>query len=160
MRKPLIDPHAVVKAYLAAPLFSQAERAWNRARARARERRMDNLLVDLPQDLVALIPQGEKFAQEAFEECVGKITRCDVLVAVLDGAMADDGTCFEAGLAKGYGKPVIGVRTDFRDGELDGCNIMLGLGCDKMLRRTKQDEDVKALVEPLVAEIKRLTGSH
>ncbi len=43
------------------------------------------------------------------------IDDCDVVVALLDGAQVDDGTAWEIGNAYATGKPIIGVRTDFRN---------------------------------------------
>ena len=57
------------------------------------------------------------------------INRCDAVVAILDGADADSGTCVEMTYAKGKGKLVIGVRTDFRRGEDRGLNLMVSAIC-------------------------------
>jgi nucleoside 2-deoxyribosyltransferase len=38
----------------------------------------------------------------------------DIVVAVLDGVDVDSGTAWEIGYAYAKGKPVIGLRTDFR----------------------------------------------
>ena len=40
---------------------------------------------------------------------------CDVVVALLDGTQVDDGTAWEIGYAFAKGKPVVGIRTDFRN---------------------------------------------
>ena len=45
------------------------------------------------------------------------INHCDAVVAILDGADVDSGTCIEMGYAKAKGKLVVGVRTDFRAGK-------------------------------------------
>lgn len=42
------------------------------------------------------------------------IRRADLVVAVLDGVDVDSGTASEIGFAYGLGKPVWGLRTDFR----------------------------------------------
>jgi hypothetical protein len=48
------------------------------------------------------------------------------VVAILDGADADSGTCWECGYATAKGIPVIAVRTDFRNsGDIKGFNAML-----------------------------------
>ena len=52
------------------------------------------------------------------------IDRCDAVVAILDGPDSDSGTCVEIGYARALGKPIIGIRTDFRDGEVHGINVM------------------------------------
>ena len=43
------------------------------------------------------------------------IDACDVVVALLDGTQVDDGTAWEIGYAYAKGKPVVGIRTDFRN---------------------------------------------
>ena len=42
------------------------------------------------------------------------IDRCDAVLAVLDGPDVDSGTAAEIGYATALGKPVVGLRTDFR----------------------------------------------
>ena len=56
------------------------------------------------------------------------IRSADMLVAVLDGVDVDSGTAGEMGFAYGLGKPVYGLRTDFRvtgDNEAAGINLQL-----------------------------------
>jgi nucleoside 2-deoxyribosyltransferase len=56
------------------------------------------------------------------------IRSVDLLVAVLDGVDVDSGTAGEMGFAYGLGKPVLGLRTDFRvtgDNEAAGINLQL-----------------------------------
>ena len=49
-----------------------------------------------------------------------------MVLAVLDGADADSGTCWECGYSYAKGKPVIGLRTDFRNsGDTRGFNAMI-----------------------------------
>lgn len=43
------------------------------------------------------------------------IDDCDAVVALLDGTQVDDGTAWEIGYAYAKGKPVVGIRTDFRN---------------------------------------------
>jgi nucleoside 2-deoxyribosyltransferase len=46
---------------------------------------------------------------------VGGIDWADGLVAIMDGPDPDSGTCWEVGYAYGTKKPVVLVRTAFRD---------------------------------------------
>ena len=39
----------------------------------------------------------------------------DAVVALLDGPQVDDGTAWEIGYAYARGKPIVGIRTDFRN---------------------------------------------
>jgi nucleoside 2-deoxyribosyltransferase len=98
--------------YFAGPLFTQAERAWNRAVAQYLE--AGGHSVFLPQSEVLAIDTLE--ADAIFQVDVDGVRSADAIVAILDGADADSGTCFECGLAFALGIPIIGVRTDFRGG--------------------------------------------
>jgi uncharacterized protein (DUF952 family)/nucleoside 2-deoxyribosyltransferase len=42
------------------------------------------------------------------------ISRADAIFAVLDGSDVDSGTAAEIGYASGLGRPIVGLRTDFR----------------------------------------------
>jgi hypothetical protein len=65
-----------------------------------------------------------------FRGNVDAIRRSAALVAILDGADADSGTCWECGFAYALGIPVIAVRTDIRQSGDDGAlNLMLTRSC-------------------------------
>jgi nucleoside 2-deoxyribosyltransferase len=50
----------------------------------------------------------------------------DIVVAVIDGADADSGTCWEMGYAYALGKRIVALRTDFRAvGHHELVNLML-----------------------------------
>ena len=56
------------------------------------------------------------------------IEAADALLAVLDGSDIDSGTASEIGFAAGLGKPVVGIRTDFRnvgDNEAAAINLQV-----------------------------------
>ena len=118
--------HAV---YFAAPLFSQAERQWNRDVAE----RLGQLLgcsVLLPQDFaVGEHPDDRRHFATLFRQCIEGVEQCHALVAILDGPDADSGTAFEMGYAHALGKPMVGVRTDFRELQEHGANLMLARSC-------------------------------
>ena len=71
------------------------------------------------------------------------------MIAVLDGPDADSGTSLEIGYAYATGKPIIGIRTDFRGSEDRGLNLMLSNACDELILAT---EDSVATVAARVAE--------
>jgi nucleoside 2-deoxyribosyltransferase len=98
--------------YFAGPLFTQAERAWNAAVARSLQ--AGGHTVFLPQTEVQTI--GTLDADAIFKVDIDGVRSADALVAILDGADADSGTCFECGIAFTLGIPIVGVRTDFRGG--------------------------------------------
>ena len=49
-----------------------------------------------------------------FNQCLSGLKKSDIVVAVLEGTDIDSGTAWEIGYAYAKGKPVIGLRTDFR----------------------------------------------
>jgi nucleoside 2-deoxyribosyltransferase len=109
-----------MKIYLAGPLFSTAETLFN-----------NNLAVKLTEiGHEVWLPQDRCYAmtdpKDIYNDCLAGVGWCDVVLAVLDGADADSGTCFECGYAKALEKPIVGLRTDFRkSGDNGGLNLML-----------------------------------
>jgi nucleoside 2-deoxyribosyltransferase len=96
-----------MKLYFAGPLFTTPERSWN-AEVVAALRAAGHEIV-LPQE-----KEPGKDAAGIFATDVGGIDWADGLVAIMDGADPDSGTCREVGYAYGS-KPIVLVRTDFRD---------------------------------------------
>lgn len=113
------------RIYLAAPLFSEAERLFNASVARLlREHLFD---VHLPQEAGdnSHIRDNRK-QEEIFLKNKTALEESDVVVAIIDGADADSGTAWEMGYASAEGKPVIALRTDFRRvGDHEHVNLML-----------------------------------
>ena len=97
-----------MKVYFAGPLFTTAERAWNAEVVAAL--RAAGHEVFLPQE-----KEPGKDAAGIFAADVDGIDSADGLVAVMDGPDPDSGTCWEVGYAYGNSKPIVLVRTDFRD---------------------------------------------
>lgn len=117
--------------YYAAPLFTDAERAWNAANAHSlRELGQGSIELLVPQEFCAALDAGASpdFAR-IFAACVSHLDRAQAVIAVLDGADPDSGTCWEAGYAYAKGIPVIGLRTDWRPAEDGPANCMLTRSC-------------------------------
>ena len=75
---------------------------------------------------------GADAAKKIMERDRAAIDACDVVVALLDGTQVDDGTAWEIGYAYAKGKPVVGIRTDFRNAgdTAHGCvNAMIEGSC-------------------------------
>ncbi len=109
--------------YLAAPLFSDAERDFN---SKLRDELEGvGISVFLPQEHSN--DTNAQARQEAiFSKNLAAIDRSDILVAVLDGVDVDSGTAWEIGYAYAKGKPVFGLRTDFRTLGIEGTvNLMI-----------------------------------
>jgi nucleoside 2-deoxyribosyltransferase len=97
--------------YVAAPLFTEAERAFNLVLARALE--ADGHQVYLPQrDTPAAEGTGRTTA--VFQANLAALAKADAVVAVCDGPQVDDGTAWEIGCAYGRDLPIYGLRTDTR----------------------------------------------
>ncbi len=111
--------------YLAAPLFSEAECDFN---SRLRDELEGiGMGVFLPQEHSNEIDSELDARQESiFSKNVAAIDKADILVAVLDGVDVDSGTAWEIGYAHALGKPVYGLRTDFRTLGIEGVvNLMI-----------------------------------
>lgn len=110
-----------MKIYLAAPLFTSAERGWNK--------QLEQLLIQTGHEV--FLPQDKEFtvrtAKAIAETDRAGLDWADVVVAVMDGPDPDSGTSWECGYAYGK-KPVLLLRTDFRssgDRRLGPYNAML-----------------------------------
>lgn len=111
-----------MRLYLAGPLFTSAERAWNVSLC-------DILTV---YGFKSWLPQAneprDRTAPEIFKKDVAGIDWADAVLANMDGPDPDSGTAWECGYAYAKGKPVFTYRTDFRgiqDGQFAPFNLML-----------------------------------
>jgi nucleoside 2-deoxyribosyltransferase len=77
--------------------------------------------------------RGRGRTRRLFDGCLRGLRGADLVVAVCDGAMADDGTAWECGYAVALGKPVYVVRTD--------------------VRRVAADEHVNLMIQESAAEV-------
>jgi nucleoside 2-deoxyribosyltransferase len=110
--------------YLAAPLFSEAERDFN---SKLRDKiKNAGFKVFLPQEDSNNVRDEKNRQQIIFNKNVDAIESSDIIVAVIDGTDADSGTAWEIGYAFAKGKPTIGLRTDFRTLGIEGTvNLMI-----------------------------------
>jgi len=125
-----------VRIYLAGPLFTQGEWMWNAEIARLL--RIEGVTVLLPQERsIPMIEGIERFdPKELFDSNVKSIETCDALVAILDQADPDSGTAWECGYAFKLGKPILGLRSDFRTAGDDGnlpVNLMIARSCTSFI---------------------------
>lgn len=129
-----------MRIYFAGPLFSAAERDWNATLATA--------LRDAGHEV--FLPQEQEPGKDApgiFATDVGGIDWADCLVAIMDGADPDSGTCWEVGYAY-QKKPIVLVRTDMRRNENSG-----GSGYNPMLT-----ESATIRIDAIAAPIDRVAG--
>ncbi|MFO8006972.1 MAG: nucleoside 2-deoxyribosyltransferase [Candidatus Brocadiia bacterium] len=140
--------------YLSGPLFTQAERRWNRELAAALRRRISGAEVFLPQDIK--FGSSYNVARDfphIFDACIDALREADVVVAVLDGPDADSGTALELGIAYERGIPIIGVRTDYRESQDRGLNLVVAGACTELLREMSFAEDSTQLAKDLAGKI-------
>lgn len=101
--------------------------------------------VFLPQiDAEDAAAEREKQNQECiFKKCLEGVNSSDIVVAVLDGVDVDSGTAWELGYAYSRGKPIIGLRTDFRTLSDGVVNLMVEMSVIALAR--DEDELLKIL---------------
>jgi nucleoside 2-deoxyribosyltransferase len=117
------------RVYLAAPLFSEAERGFN---VRITELLEEFMEVYLPQrdgglmsEMVAAGVPCAQAASRVFRRDMHAIRRADYIIAVLDGRAIDEGVAFELGVAFSHNKLCIGLQTDSRRLAAWGNNPMI-----------------------------------
>ena len=136
-----------MKIYMAGPLFSTAELAFNRELASLLRQRGHEVF--LPQEH----EQRKDLPAAIFASDLRGLDWADAVVACLDGADPDSGTCWELGYAYARNKLSIVYRTDFRLFEgTDPINLMMSESADHVLIRPMAD------VADLAVEITGLLG--
>jgi nucleoside 2-deoxyribosyltransferase/antitoxin (DNA-binding transcriptional repressor) of toxin-antitoxin stability system len=118
------------RVYLAAPLFSEAERAYNLMLRDLLEAHFFD--VYLPQEVGDTShTRCRDEHRTIFSKHLAALRDADIVVAVIDGADADSGTSWEMGYAYALGKPLVALRTDFRiAGYHERVNLMLEESAD------------------------------
>jgi nucleoside 2-deoxyribosyltransferase len=118
------------RIYLSGPLFSAGEIAWGRELSSFLRERLANAGVQVIWPYELSINQLEP--EEIFGENLRALDRCDMMVAILDGPLVDDGTAWEIGRFFLQGKKVLGIRTDIRkagEAERSRVNWMIEFSC-------------------------------
>jgi nucleoside 2-deoxyribosyltransferase len=133
--------------YLAAPLFSEAECDFNRKLKS--ELQSLGFQVFLPQEDSNNVHDKPNRQKIIFNKNLKGIENSDILVAVIDGPDVDSGTAWEIGYAFAKGKPVIGLRTDFRTLGIEGTvnlmierSVILCMSVSELLNHLKSISDV------------------
>jgi nucleoside 2-deoxyribosyltransferase len=135
--------------YLAGPLFTQGERDFNLSLAERLNESGDRVF--LPQQECA-----ECEGEDIYKTCLAGLRSAAIVVAILDGADADSGTCWECGYAASREIPIIAVRTDFRiSGDTGGFNAMLYYSAAKIVSGTDRLFDRIVLA---IQELENLKG--
>jgi len=143
-----------MRIYLSAPLFTEAQRRWNRELAAGIEAHMVGASVALPQDFkVGSSYNDSRDFPHIFQACIDELRASDAVVAVCDGPDVDSGTALEMGVAYEMGLPIIGVRTDYRESQDRGVNLMMSRACTEFLRSLSFGEDTDRTVKDLCVKI-------
>ncbi len=131
--------------YLAAPLFSLAERDFNEKLRNAFEEMGFSVFIPQEDSNDTEITREDMDTSTIYELNLEAIDNCDLMVAVLDGGSdVDSGTAWEIGYACAKKIPVIGLRTDFRTlGPEGAVNLMIGESVGELLT------DVDSLTETM-----------
>ena len=139
-----------MKIYIAGPLFTLAERQFNKELALAIQKLMNDIVIVLPQYETGKMAGTPDFVDRAFRFCLKSIDECDAVVGILDGADADSGTCIELGYAYARSKPIIGVRTDIRLSEDRGLNLMVANICARLIMKSSLTANVGDIAREIV----------
>jgi nucleoside 2-deoxyribosyltransferase len=124
-----------MKIYLAGPLFTIAERYFNKQLAEALIK--VGFDVFLPQEIEVRTDKNISFEDGIFKSDVQGIDSSDIVLACMDGPDPDSGTCWECGYAYAKEKPIFTYRTDFRGaGDAGGSKFNLMMWCSSVFTET------------------------
>jgi len=145
-----VTEFAKYRIYLAAPLFSEAERAYNESIAAFLKK--EHFEVYLPQNAGDDGPLRQEHEHaRIFTKNLQALHGADMVIAIIDGADADSGTAWEMGYAVALEKPVIAIRTDFRQ---VGINEQVNLMLEQSARVVSSKEEILQALEPhLIGDI-------
>ncbi len=145
--------------YIAGPLFSLAERSYIDRLAAELGRRLPGAAFVLPHRYAASVAGEPDFLERVFRWCMSTARASDAMVAILDGADADSGTCIEMGVV--YGKvPIVGLRTDFRALEDRGVNVMVSRLCDEMVLIPDTSATIEEVADRVADALARVRPRH
>ena len=126
-----------MKVYIAAPLFSHAEKKQNEE--------IDNIISScghetyLPQRDGGCFADSPDFIDGRLKDIVihewdiNALNWCDTILFVFDGRVPDEGACFELGYAYAKGKRCLGFKTDARSLVCGVDNLMLTMSIEVTL---------------------------
>lgn len=127
-----------IRVYYASPLFTMAERRFNRD-LRDELCRLGEYEIYLPQEVD--VSMGKDYIME---ENLQQLNSADVVVGNCDGPIADDGTSYEIGYASAHYTPIVLFRTDLRSHEDNGFNLVFR-DCPKVIMKCTDPLELLAL---------------
>jgi nucleoside 2-deoxyribosyltransferase len=125
------------RIFFSGPLFSEAERSYNASIA-ARLLK-EGFEVWLPQEKGIVKKGTAPEKQYLFKEDLEGIRGSAVILAILDGTDVDAGTAFELGYAHAIGKPLFGLKTDYRFfSPVENVNLMIEVAVRQIFRSLEE----------------------
>jgi nucleoside 2-deoxyribosyltransferase len=113
-----------MRIFLAAPLFSEAERNFNFKATGVL--RSEGFEVWLAQEHRFIQGSSIDEKKSIFEEDLDALKKSDLILALLDGVDVDSGVAFEMGFAHALKKQIVGLKTDHRVfSRLESVNLMI-----------------------------------
>lgn len=147
----------MARIYLSGSLFSLVDRHFNRSLKKRLETVVEGSKVTLPQDFrVGEKLNDRKHLDEIFAQCKTALENTDLIVAVIDGPDVDSGVAFEIGYAFRAGIPVVGIRTDYRNQQSRGVNLMVDCALSERVSYLSFGEDMDALTAEIVRKVKKI----
>ena len=123
-------------------MFSESEREFNSKIAK--RLRENGFEVWLAQEAPFIQEGTHKEKKLIYEGDILALKASDAVVAVLDGMEVDAGVAYEMGYAKALGKPIVGLKTDYRTfSEMEEINLMLEVPLIKICK--SMDEVIDSL---------------
>jgi len=119
-----------MRIYIAAPLFNEMEIERNASICEELEnygfeaylpQRDGGLFYELRKEGLSETEVKDKIFYDDFKA----ILACDIILCLLDGRVPDEGMCIELGMAYALKKICIGYKTDYRNQDKYGNNIMI-----------------------------------
>jgi len=126
-----------LNVFLAAPLFNESERDFNKRLAS--RLRMSGFNVWMAQEAPFITHGSPEEKNRIFESDLEALRKSGVIVAVLDGKDVDSGSAFEIGYAYACSKPIIGLKTDYRMfSRMEEVNLMLEVPLVRLCRSVEE----------------------
>jgi nucleoside 2-deoxyribosyltransferase len=135
-----------LNVFLAAPLFNESERDFNKRLAS--RLRLSGFNVWMAQEAPFITHGSPREKKRIFESDLEALRKSDAVVAILDGKDVDSGSAFEIGYAYALSKLIIGLKTDYRMfSRMEEVNLMLEVPLVRLCRSIEEVIDVLELMQ-------------
>ena len=142
------------RVYFAAPLFNEAEKAYNLQIVSILEEYGYEVFLPQRDGFLAAELEGLTEAEKTakiFQKDRDEVLKADIVFILLDGRIPDEGACVELGIAYASGKRCYGFKNDARSVEMDmDLNPMIAGCLDKIfynLNSEKLIEELRAYLD-------------